>query len=174
MYADVCWRMLTYADVYWHEDVCWRMLTYADVCWRMLTYARYSSSELSFLPTVSANHITTAMPPARREGRHPTHSRYMLRMCPHTYHICVLIHTTYVSSYILHMCPHTYYICVLILRSVSTTTEEKVGTPKAHPILENVSSLQFLFRILLGFLFRNYFFHHVPRTIYSSKMGRGT
>jgi hypothetical protein len=26
---EVCWRMLTYADV------CWRILTYADVCWRM-------------------------------------------------------------------------------------------------------------------------------------------
>ncbi len=36
-YADVCWRMLTYADV----CVCWHMLTYAGVCWRMrmLTYA---------------------------------------------------------------------------------------------------------------------------------------
>ncbi len=48
MFADVCWRMLTYADVragqqqiYERREmyVCWRMLTYADVCWRMLTYA---------------------------------------------------------------------------------------------------------------------------------------
>jgi hypothetical protein len=40
-YADVCWRMLTYADgrgVLCARGchVCWRMLTYADVCWRML------------------------------------------------------------------------------------------------------------------------------------------
>jgi hypothetical protein len=35
-HADVCCRILTYADVY---DACWRMLPYADVCWRMLTYA---------------------------------------------------------------------------------------------------------------------------------------
>jgi hypothetical protein len=52
-HADVCWRMLTYADVCWHADVCWRVLTYADVCWRMLTYAdvcgggRTSASSLS-------------------------------------------------------------------------------------------------------------------------------
>jgi hypothetical protein len=50
--ADVCWRMLTYADVRWmasacphttclaYADVCWRMLTYADVCWRMLNGIR--------------------------------------------------------------------------------------------------------------------------------------
>jgi hypothetical protein len=40
---DVCWRMLTYADVcrrakeladLTYADVCWRMLTYADVCRR--------------------------------------------------------------------------------------------------------------------------------------------
>jgi hypothetical protein len=48
-YADVCWRMLAYADVCKQTGtrslpskqacyVCWRMLTYADVCWRMLTY----------------------------------------------------------------------------------------------------------------------------------------
>jgi hypothetical protein len=43
-YADVCWRMLTYAAATKKKppingsDVCWRMLTYADVCWRMLTY----------------------------------------------------------------------------------------------------------------------------------------
>ena len=57
VYADVCWRMLTYADpqdlkalrhdcaLSSYADVCWRMLTYAGVysyagvCWRMLTYA---------------------------------------------------------------------------------------------------------------------------------------
>jgi hypothetical protein len=46
MYADVCWRMLTYVcilcsthSIRMHTIVCWRMLTYADVCWRMLTYA---------------------------------------------------------------------------------------------------------------------------------------
>jgi hypothetical protein len=33
----MCWRMLAYAGVW--AGVCWRMLTYADVCWRMLTYA---------------------------------------------------------------------------------------------------------------------------------------
>jgi hypothetical protein len=49
-HADVCWRMLTYADVclpgvfkkkvYLDERAYrWRMLTYADACWRMLTYA---------------------------------------------------------------------------------------------------------------------------------------
>ena len=47
-YADVCWRMLTYADVscrQWTASTrtrstnLWRTLTYADVCWRMLTYA---------------------------------------------------------------------------------------------------------------------------------------
>jgi len=55
-YADVCWRMLAYADVCLLQvcsattavgsaachrcaQVCWRMLTYADVCWRMLAYA---------------------------------------------------------------------------------------------------------------------------------------
>jgi hypothetical protein len=44
VYADVCWRMLTYADRHdlkalrhdralsSHADVCWRMLTYAGVC----------------------------------------------------------------------------------------------------------------------------------------------
>jgi hypothetical protein len=45
-YADVCWRMLTYADVFSQQSctepsrrrpISWRMLTYADVCWRMLT-----------------------------------------------------------------------------------------------------------------------------------------
>jgi len=49
--SDVCWRMLTYADVYWvsysisglsvSSDVCWRMLTYADVCWRMQSKLLY-------------------------------------------------------------------------------------------------------------------------------------
>ncbi len=54
-YADVCWRMLTYAGFAYiiyrfshssragafigYADVCWCMLTYADVCWRMLMYA---------------------------------------------------------------------------------------------------------------------------------------
>jgi hypothetical protein len=38
MLTDACWRVPTYADVCC-ADVCWRMLTYADVCWRMLTYA---------------------------------------------------------------------------------------------------------------------------------------
>ncbi len=42
-YADVCWRMLTYAVLQASDQstppLCWRMLTYADVCWRMLTYA---------------------------------------------------------------------------------------------------------------------------------------
>jgi hypothetical protein len=51
-YANVCWRMLTYAVAYarssrlprarrrrWHAGVCWRMLAYAGVCWRMLAYA---------------------------------------------------------------------------------------------------------------------------------------
>jgi hypothetical protein len=51
--ADVCWRMLTNADVKRHRysasyPRCWRMLTYADVCWRMRAYAgvwrhRYSA-----------------------------------------------------------------------------------------------------------------------------------
>ncbi len=54
-YSDVCWCMLTYADVhsltsarlwsaafssvhnYLNANVCWRMLAYADICWRMLT-----------------------------------------------------------------------------------------------------------------------------------------
>ena len=52
-YADVCWRMLTYAEACvppmrsfsacLHADICWRMLTYADVCWlcwRMPTLRR--------------------------------------------------------------------------------------------------------------------------------------
>jgi hypothetical protein len=53
-HADVCWRMLTSADVCWLKyvwvhtfqvlyissvETCWHMLTYADVCWRLLTYA---------------------------------------------------------------------------------------------------------------------------------------
>jgi hypothetical protein len=55
-YADVCWRILTYAEtadaagrvhsssntssrMLTYADVCWRMLTYADLCWFMLTYA---------------------------------------------------------------------------------------------------------------------------------------
>jgi hypothetical protein len=63
-HAEVCWRMLTYADVclcHRHErsyqrlhsgfaDVCWRMLTYADVCWRM--------SSLSSVTNVAANVFT--------------------------------------------------------------------------------------------------------------------
>ena len=37
-YADVCWRMLTYADVCGCDQHYSHPLTYADVCWRMLTY----------------------------------------------------------------------------------------------------------------------------------------
>jgi hypothetical protein len=59
-YADVCWRLLTSADVCCllylpgppqdaHADlVWWRMLTYADVCWRMLTYADVCWSMLTY------------------------------------------------------------------------------------------------------------------------------
>jgi hypothetical protein len=52
-YADVCWRMLTYAEAQDESyrmtaSVCWRMLTYADVCWRMLTYADVCWRMLAF------------------------------------------------------------------------------------------------------------------------------
>jgi hypothetical protein len=40
-YADVCWRMLPFADVIYRDLGHGRSTyaTYADVCWRMLTYA---------------------------------------------------------------------------------------------------------------------------------------
>jgi hypothetical protein len=75
-YADVCWRMLTYAT---YTDVCWRMLAYADVCctttigftyfstitkgfseWsfdvcsRMLTYAHVCSRVLTYAEVCSS------------------------------------------------------------------------------------------------------------------------
>ncbi len=56
--ADVCWRILTYADVccltdITHTilsalDVCWRLLTSADFCWRMLTYAASQTSRAPY------------------------------------------------------------------------------------------------------------------------------
>jgi hypothetical protein len=44
-YADVCGRMLTYAEVSGEERALSSVLTYADVCGRMLTYAEVSGEE---------------------------------------------------------------------------------------------------------------------------------
>jgi hypothetical protein len=76
-YADVCWRMLTYAQLLLltlsHSHTLLTLLfkvkkkTYADVCWRMLTYTQLLLLTLSHSHTLTHSHAQacTATPQSR-------------------------------------------------------------------------------------------------------------
>jgi hypothetical protein len=90
-YADVCWRMLAYADVCKQTGtrslpskqacyVCWRMLTYADVCWRTGT---------SSLPSKQA-----------------------------CYYICLLVQCVYRYYLCMYVCMYIYIYIYIYIHSI--------------------------------------------------------